>query len=169
MDAYREDFQKQFKEDFPNLLNHLKNFPTTKEFNLDTSYRRVRAIIDFMQVIEKNANQLEDPTNIECVKKGVNPSAILLDYIILEIHNYYNNIRIMKNEGKLLPDLPDYLDALRDFRNASPGHRDKKHKFKTLADHTQNVKRLDLIGVLKIVEDFIDYHSKIKTNKKDFY
>lgn len=148
------------------LLNHLKEFPVSKEHNLDTSYENVMYLLDFMELINNNSNQLKNPRLKIIIEKGVMPSALLLDYIILEISSFYTNINQMKKEGKSFPKIPEYWDVLKDYRNLGPGHRDKNHELKTLKDHVLSVKKLDLIGVPKIVEDFMKYYAQIKKTKK---
>ena len=164
--AWVDGFQEKFKDErYEDLLVHLKKFPVPKEFSLDTCYRHVLSLIDFMVLIENHADELKEQVNVESLKKGVKPGAILLDYIILEISTYFSHIISMKEEGKIFPDLPSYIDILRDYRNMGPAHRDKKHQLKTLADHTSNIKKLDSIGVPKIIEDFMNYHSLVKKNQ----
>jgi hypothetical protein len=161
--VWMDDFEKQLKEDrFQNLLDYLKNFPTPKEFNLDISYIHVINLLDFMELIEANSNQLKTPHNLECIKKGIKPSAFLVDYIILEISSFYTNIYLMKKKGKFFPELPNYWKELKDYRDIMPGHRDKEHKLKTLADHTSLIKKLDSLGIPKIVDDFIKYYALMK-------
>jgi len=163
MKAWVDDFHKQFKENNSrSLLEHLKKFPVPEEFSLDISYINVVHLIEFIQLIDNNSNQLKNPYALENIKKNVRSSAILLDYIILEISNFYTNISLMKEGGKSFPEVPKYWDILKDYRNTSPGHRDKNHKLKNLADYASNIKKLESIGIPKIVEDFMEYYAKIK-------
>lgn len=163
MKAWVDDFHKQFKENNSrSLLEHLKKFPVPEEFSLDISYINVVHLIEFIQLIDNNSNQLKNPYALENIKKNVRPSAILLDYIILEISNFYTNISLMKERGKSFPEVPEYWCILKDYRNTAPGHRDKNHKLKNLADYTSNIKKLESIGIPKIVEDFMKYYAKIK-------
>jgi len=146
------------------VLNHLRKFLVPEEFSLDTCYLHVISLLDFIELIEKNSTQLKSPINLEYLKKKTRPSALLYDYIILEISTYYSKIHSMQLKGSKFPKVPDYWEILLAYRNSGPAHRDRKHEFKTLADHVLNVKKLDSIGTLKIVEDFLEYHKQIKTS-----
>ena len=156
-----KEFDELFKNHTQELLNILKKLPTPREHNLDESYHNVRMLIDFMEVIIKHKDELNYPINVAIVQRGFNPTAIFLDYIILEISSFYTNAEILRGNGSSLPDPPDYWSILKEFRD-SKAHRDKKHKLKTLADHTALLKKIDSIGLLKIVEDFIEYNRKMK-------
>ncbi len=166
MGVWLSDFPKQFKgNNFHDLLNYLKKFPVPEEFSLDISYINVVNLIDFMELIENNSNQLKNPYALENIKKNVKPSAILFDYIILEISTFYTKIHLMKEKGKSFPEIPKYWDILKDYRNLSPGHRDRDHELKSLADYTSNIKKVDAIGFPKIVKDFLEYYAKIKKSQ----
>lgn len=167
MEIWDDDFKEKFKDNtnFYNLLEYLNKFPVPEEFSLYTCYINVITLIDFMEVIEKNSNQLQNPFSLQCIKKNVKPSALLADYIVLEISNFYSKIHRMKEEGKLLPEIPSSWKIIKDYRNLMPGHRDKEHELKTLANYTSSIKTLEFVGgISKIVEDFIEYYKKININ-----
>lgn len=163
MEIWNDEFRKRLEDskEFHNVLEYLNKFTVPEKFSLDTSYINVMMLIDFMEVIEKNSNQLKNSFSLEHLKKHVKPSAILVDYIMLEISNFYSKVHKMKKEGSLLLELPSYWEIIRDYRNLMPGHRDKDHELKTLADYTSSIKILDSIGIPKIVDDFIEYYKKI--------
>ena len=166
MGAWFDDFPNKFKgKNFQDLLDYLKKFPTPEEFSLDISYIHVVNLIEFIPIIDNNSNQLKNPYALEDVKKKIRPSAILLDYIILEINNFYTKVHSMKKKGKPFPEIPKYWNILKEYRNISPAHRDRDHKLKNLADYTSHIKKLDSIGIPKIVEDFMKYYAEIKKDQ----
>ena len=146
--AWVVDFQEKFKDErYADLLTHLKKFSVAEEFSLDNCYINVMILIDFMNVIEKNKEQLKNPWSLEAIKRNVNPSPILGDYIVLEISSFYSKINDMIERGKKFSEPPKYGGILKDYRNLMPGHRDKDHELKTLADYTSSIKKLDSIRV----------------------
>ncbi len=167
MGAWIDDFKERFKDNnnFQNLLNYLEKFPVPEEFSLDICYRNVMILMDFMEIIEKNSNQLKYLQNVECIKRNVKPSTLLGEYILLEISTFYTKIHLMKEKGKNLPEPPEYWKVLKDFRDLMPAHRDKEYKLKTLADYTFSIKKLDSMDIFKIVEEFIEYYKKMKNVK----
>jgi len=163
MTTWFEDFKEIYKNNFPEFINNLKNLPIPEDYSLDEYYRNVVILLDFMEIIEKNKDQLKHPINVEFVKKGTHPSASLGVYLILEISNFYTKIYLMKRKGKSFPELPSYVDTLREVRNSLSAHQDKEYKLKSLGDHILLFHKIESIGgFLKIVEDFLEYYRIIK-------
>ena len=150
-------------ENMIEVLESLRKFPVPEEFSLDTSYLNVIVLLDFMVLIDNNVDQLKNPMTLSYLKRKVKPSAILLDYIILEISNYYTKVHIMQGKGHKFPDLPDYWKTLKEYRDSGPAHRDKEHNFKNLSDYVLNIKKLDSLGIPRVIEDFLKYHKLVKT------
>ena len=158
----REDLPKFIREcNGEKLLDFLKKFPVQEEFSLQTCYFNVMVLLDMMEVINKNADQLKNPISKNYLKRKAKPSAILVEYIILEISNYYTKIHLMRKKGFKFPEPPIYWEILKDYRNKNPGHRDKEHEFKTLADYVSSIKKLDSLSLPRVVNDFLEYHKKI--------
>ncbi|MFA5070834.1 MAG: hypothetical protein WC511_00500 [Candidatus Pacearchaeota archaeon] len=152
---------------FQEIFGELSKFPTTPEYDLDTSFTNVMALLDFMVLIQNHKDELKDPLNIEVIKKGFNPGAILLDYIIQEISTFYTNVYLSQKKGNIFPELPSYWEDLKKYRDEHPAHRNKEHKLKNLADQIKGIISLEVdISMLKIVEDFRECFLKIKSVKK---
>lgn len=167
-DSLRAHFFNKKMDDkkFQEIFGELGKLPIPPEYNLDKSFMNVMALLDFMVLLQKHKNELKDPINIKIVEKGNDPGVILMDYVIQEISSFYTNVHLLQKQGKSFPELPDYCRALKDYRNKHPGHRDKEHTLKNLADHLKSVISLEVdIGMLKIVEDFREYFLKIKSRK----
>ena len=154
------------KYDIHGIAEHFRQHITPEEYNLDTCYNNVVMLLDFMEVIEKNASQLTNPVSLKLREKGFTSAPLLFGYIILEISNFYTNIHHMQKKGKSLPSVPTYWKELKDFRDAVPAHQDKEHKLKTLADHILVIREIKSIGPIKIVEDFLAYYKNMKETAK---
>lgn len=152
--------QIKFKE----IQNILKKYSVPEEYSLDIAYHRVALLLDFMELIDSSSNQLKNEISLAYLQRNGKPSIILFDYVLLEISSYYSKIYSMKQKGAKFPDLPDYWGTLKEYRNICPGHRDKNHELKSLADHVAIIERLESIGIPNVVEDFFKYHADIKKN-----
>lgn len=140
--------------------------PRTILVKLRELHAKVNCLVDFYNIL--NGITLEDfkvPYNREVKEKGHNPAFFLIDYILLEIKNFYTTIH---NEKEInFPEVPSYWESIRNYRNAIPGHADVKKKFKTNEDMLSITAPLDEIGMDTILRDFNDYFMKCLTVLKE--
>ena len=145
------------------IKEHYKNQPMKKFDRLNYIFVRVIQLLDFMKVIDNNANQLTTPVSkavVELAKKGIRPSQFLYEYVMQEISSFYTLAHGYKNQGIQLPKIPDYWKLLKDFRNSIPGHMDKDEKLKTTKDWFEKYESVDNLNTDKIIVEFEDYYNQ---------
>lgn len=155
-----EKLQSLSEEDF---LKYLETLPMDDHFHMRYCAERIMNLIDFIQVIAANKQQLKHSSSIALVKSGtksVSPEQVLYDYIILEVSNFYSHAHICRVGGEILPEIPNYWEDLKEFRNAMPGHRDGKKELKTIKDWMSIHNKVDKITTTKIIYDFRNYYAE---------
>ncbi len=122
------------------LLKEISKDEMTPFNKLGNSYVAIRFLVDFMQVLEKNEKDYEDPLTIEVCKKVENchPSDKLSHYIILEAFNFYETLKYLKKDYNSLPNIPSYFKKLAKVRNKIIGHKDTKEEL-PLAENVINL------------------------------
>jgi len=159
------DLDKLNKMSQEEFLEYAKSFSMNEE-KLSMPYVKIKQLLDFIQVLDKNEKDYQDITNISIIQNknlNIKPTSILTNYILLEIFSFYE---ILKNNYPSLK-IPDYYETLRKFRGLVIGHLDKSGGLKTGEEWMKQYKKIDNIGVKKIIEDFFDkYKELLKLNKK---
>ncbi len=133
-------------------------------------YVKVRQLLDFIQVLDKNEKDYQDIMNTAVLEnKNLNakPTSILGGYIILEIYSFYEYLKRTHKS----PEIPDYYDTLRKFRGKILGHLDETGGLKKGKDWMEEYKKIDKIGIKKIIEDFFNIYKefvKVSGTKNNF-
>ena len=152
-----KDYAGKSKEEVLDMLN-AKGLG--KYDRLKFAYQRVLMLEDFANIINKHPDELKNIGSIATrqMSEEVLPSQLLGEYVILEICSFYELIKKIKSKNELdLPELPDYFNVLKEFRNQIVAHLDKDEKFRTINDWVIKYESLNLIGVPRIIEDFKRY------------
>lgn len=139
---------------------------------LTYSWDMILSIEDFINCINLHKEDLKSPRNILLMNfnkdflnnKDFNPAGVLKDYIYLEANSFFQYAKELKlSKGdKNMPDLPNYLKELKNFRDIMVGHRDAKKKIKfpegwiDLQEYNSK-----LIPVKKLIKDVNDYYQKV--------
>lgn len=146
------------------IIEFCKTLEMLPLFRLDYAHKTVLQILDVAQLVEKHKEDLLREENKEIVKAGkFGPSSFLGEYILLEISSFYTLCYLYKTKKKYdLPDIPKYWDKLKEFRNDITGHRDNDEKFNTLTEWMEAYKKIDRIGMDKILNDFLEYVAQIE-------
>lgn len=142
--------------------------PSESYLRLKYSWDMVLSTEDFINCIALNKKDLKSPTNIGLMgfmnyfskNKDFNPAGVLKDYIYLESNSFFEYAKLLKlGKGyKNMPDLPNYFEKLKNFRDVMVGHRDKKETIKSpqgwveLQESTSK-----LIPIKKLIKDVDDY------------
>ena len=153
------DLDKLNKMNMEELLEYAKNFSMNEE-KLSMPYVKVKQLLDFISVLDKNEKDYQDITNTSIIKNknlNIKPTSILTNYIILEIFSFYE---ILKNDYPSLKT-PDYYETLRKFRGLVIGHLDKSGGLKTGEAWMKQYKKIDNIGIKKIIEDFFNKYKEL--------
>lgn len=145
---------------------------TTKYSRLTYSWDMILSIEDFINCINLHKADLKSPRNIGLMNfnkdflnnKNFNPAGVLKDYIYLEANSFFQYAKELKlSKGdKNMPNLPNYLKKLKNFRDIMVGHRDAKEKSKFpegwINLQEQNNK---LIPIKKLIKDVDDYYKEV--------
>lgn len=145
------------------IKDYYKNQPMKKYDRLNYIYIRITQLLDFMKVIDKNADQLITPASkavIGLSNKGVRPSQFLYDYVVQEISSFYTLAHKYIMDGAQLPKIPDYWKKLKDFRNSIPGHMDNKEKLKTTKEWFEKYESVDKLNTTRIIKEFEKYYKE---------
>ena len=144
------------------------NYPYIR---LEYSWDLILCINDFINCIGLHKTDLKSPRNVNLMNfmkdffnnEDFNPAGILKDYIYLEANSFFEYAKNLKSRGdKNMPDLPDYLEMLKDFRDVMVGHRDKKGKIEfpkgwiELQESTNK-----LIPIKQLIKDVCEYHQEV--------
>ncbi len=98
-----------------------------------------------------------------------NPGGVLKDYIYLEASSFFKYAKELKSSknDQNLPDLPSYIDELKDFRDVMVAHRDRKEKLKFPDDwHDLQRKIATSIPIVTLVKDVNDYYQEVMRRYK---
>ena len=153
--------------------NKIKNLPSGpyQYSRLRYSWDMILSIADFINCIGLHKADLKSPRNIGFINfnkiflnnKDFNPAGVLKDYIYLEANSFFEYAKKLKNEGdKNIPDLPNYLKELKDFRNKMVAHRDMKEELSFPEDWLKAQEDINkIIPIQKLIEDVNEYYEKI--------
>lgn len=146
------------------VLEILKKRIMRKYERFNFSYQRVILLEDFADIINNHQKELKvlGGKAVNAMKEGeVLPSQLLGEYIILEIWSFYDMLREIKSQEKRdLPELPEYLELLKNFRNQVVAHLDKDGRFRSLNEWIEQYEKINKIGLPKIVQDFKEIYFK---------
>lgn len=151
-----------------------RNYPYIR---LKYSWDLIFSIEDFINCIGLHKTELKSPRNIGLMNfmrdfygnKDFNPAGVLKDYIYLEANSFFEYAKKLKSNGdKNMPDLPNYLDTLKKFRDVAVGHRDKNEKLefpKCWVELQQNTAKL--IPIKQLIKDVDEYYQKVITGYEE--
>lgn len=128
-------------EDFINCINIHK---------IDLKSQRNKNLINFNKDVLNN--------------KDFNPAGVLKDYIYLEANSFFvyaKELKLSKGD-KNMPDLPNYLKKLKDFRDVMVAHRDKKEKSNFPEDWIELQQKISKsIPIRNLIKDVNDYYQEV--------
>lgn len=150
-------------------------FAKNDYFRLKYSWDMILSIEDFINCVGLHKTDLKSPRNIGLMNfnkdvlnnKDYNPAGVLKDYIYLEANSFFKYAKKLKNEGKDMPNLPNYLEELKIFRDKVVGHRDAKEYFKSPEDWIKAHQRINkIIPIQKLIKDVNDYYEEFLKKQK---
>ena len=143
---------------------------------LKYSWDTILCLNDFINCIGLHKEDLKDPRNIGLMNfmrdfhgnKDFNPAGVLKDYIYLEANSFFEYAKNLKSNGdKNMPNLPNYLEELKNFRDVMAGHRDKKEKIefpKGWVELQENTAKL--IPIKQLITDVDNYYKEVMKRMK---
>ncbi len=144
------------------------NYPYIR---LKYSWDMIFSIEDFINCINLHKTDLKSPRNIGLMNfmrdfhgnKDFNPAGVLKDYIYLEANSFFECAKKLKLSGdKNIPDLPNYLEELKNFRNVMVGHRDKKGILNFPQGWVElQEKTAKLIPIKQLIKDVGTYYQEV--------
>lgn len=144
-----------------------KDYPYIR---LKYSWDMILCLADFIQCVGLHKKDLKDPRNIGLMNfeemlgnKEFNPAGVLKDYIYLEANSFFEYAKKLKDRGdKNIPELPNYLKELKNFRNLLAGHRDKKEIIKFPEDWLKLQGEISkLIPIENLIHDVESYYQEV--------
>lgn len=150
-----------------------------EDFRLRYSWDMILSIQDFIDCISHHKSDLKSPRNIGLMhferdfnnNKEYNPAGVLKDYIYLEANSFFQYAKKLKNKGKKyedLPELPNYLKELENFRNKVVGHRDFKESFNSPQDWLEAHRKITkIIPIPKLIKEVDEYFKEVLRIKKE--
>jgi hypothetical protein len=143
---------------------------TDTYFRIRYSLDMILSIEDFINCISLHKTELKSPRNVGLMNfmrdfygnKNFNPAGVLKDYIYLEACSFFHYAKKLKNEGKNIPDLPNYFKELKDFRDKVVAHKDYKECYKSYEDWTEAHEGIQkLIPIPKLIKDVQAFYDKV--------
>ena len=143
------------------------NYPYIR---LKYSWDMISCLEDFINCVGIHKADLKSPRNIGLMdfekfrgNENFNPAGVLKDYIYLEANSFFEYAKKLKISGdKNMPDLPNYLKELKNFRDVMVGHRDRKEKINfpkgwfELQESTNK-----LIPIKQLIKDVDAYYQEV--------
>jgi len=144
------------------------NIPANDYFRLTYSWDMILCIDDFINCIGLHKTDLKSPRNIGLMNfeefrgnENFNPAGVLKDYIYLEANSFFQYAKKLKNKGKNMPNLPNYLEELKTFRNKVVGHRDAQGYYKSSEDWIRAQEENNkIIPIQKLIKDVNEYYEE---------
>ena len=159
--------EKELAEKLKNMTNqevidYYKSRPMKKYDRLNFAYVKLHVLLDYIKVINANPDQLTSPANrVSAQSEKISPSAMLWQYVILEVCSFYEVINRMKNQGvQNLPNIPDYYNrTLKPFRGQVIAHLNPNGNLQTTAEWMNQFVKASQISTETIVRDFDDCYN----------
>jgi len=132
----------------------LSNLMDVQELTLNDRLRlstfRVKMLAEYIDLVNTNSLQIQIPKNNNPIMQ---PESLLLEYLILEIVNFYKlALKAIKDPSIL----PSYFGTLKIFRNTMPAHLDEDQKVKSWGELRDLYTTIFFeIGLDKILLDFL--------------
>ncbi len=147
------------------VIDYYNSRPMKKYDRLNFAYVKVHVLLDYMKVINSNHSQLVSPANRVSAQSGkVSPSAMLWQYVIMEVCSFYEVIEKMMNQGVSgLPEIPEYYrKILKSFRGQVIAHLNPHGNLQTTADWMAEFTKANKIPAETILNDFEGYYKSCR-------
>ena len=138
---------------------------------LKYSWDMILCLNDFINCVGTHKSDLKSPRNIGLMNfkkmlgdENFNPAGVLKDYIYLEANSFFEHAKELKlSKGdKNMPDLPNYIKDLENFRDVMVGHRDKKEKLCFPNGWIELQEKIaKLIPIQKLIGDVDAYYQEV--------
>ena len=153
------------------IMNNRSGGESYPYIRLKYSWDMILCLKDFIDCIGLHKSDLKSPRNIGLMefnemlgKDDFNPAGVLKDYIYLEasaFFDYAKQLKLTKGD-KNMPELPDYLGKLKNFRDVMVGHRDRKGKIQFPEDWIKLQEGMaNLISIDKLIKDVDVYYCEV--------
>lgn len=143
-------------------LNQLKSESAkNKYFPLDVISKKIGFLINFSELINKHPEELEKTYKLTIERENLRNYAIpLIDYMVLEIRDFYRNAYFIFETHKSLtpPRFPNSSDLVKEFRDKVVGHIEKKITQKELVEMYEKVNEYG--GINKIFEEWQQFRDE---------
>jgi hypothetical protein len=144
---------------------------------LEYPWDLIFSIADFIDCIGLHKTDLKSPRNIGLMNfmkdfhsnKDFNPAGVLKDYIYLEANSFFEYAKNLKSNGdKNMPDLPEYLKILKNFRNVMVAHRDKREEIEFPKGWFElQEKTAKLIPIKQLIKEIDKYYQEVIKRYKE--
>jgi hypothetical protein len=146
---------KKEQEDYLKDLEDAEKTPTTKEFPFDLLSKKISFLIQAGDILDNHIEELEESLKKVLKERKIPPSsAILYDYIILNINSFYE---VAEKKGIPIITLPskEYVEI---FRHNVLAHFFRK---KDNAGVVKEYKKIQEVGFLEIYNDWKEFRDKV--------
>jgi len=134
-------------------LSDAKKTPTTKEFPFDLISKRISFLIKACEILDKHPEDLEKSYRKEIEKRKIPASAMLVDFILLDINTFYS-LAEKRFEG-IIP--PSTRKPVSRFRHNVLGHFQKQNNKGVVEEYII----INKIGFHKIRDEFYKFRDDI--------
>jgi len=136
-------------------FKYLKNREYDKLFPFECISKRISFLVMFSEIINNHPEELEESYKEIIIKRGLKPSEPLMDFIILDIRNFYH---LAHRKFKDTIDYPSSTNIVRKLRDNCVAHMLEE----TPTNLIKVYEEFDTIGGFKkVYSDFIAFREFI--------
>lgn len=148
-----QQYKKEYEEILKNLEDAVKT-PTTSEFPFDLISKRISFLIQAGDILDNHIEELEESLKKVLKETKIPPSsAILIDYVLLDINLFYE----LAEEKDIPITLPSTRKDVERFRHNIMAHFQRGNNAEVVAEY----RIVGKIGFLKIYHEWIEFRDKV--------
>jgi len=139
-------------------LEDAEKTPTSNEFPFNLLSKRISFLVKACEILNNHPEELESSCQEAMKKRGFPPSAMLTDYILLDINSFYE---CAKTKFPKLT-LPETAKPVERFRHNILGHFQRSNN----AGVVEEYKIINKVGLIKIHGEWLEFRDTIFSKLK---
>jgi hypothetical protein len=142
------------EEEHKKYLEYAKKVPVTEEFPFDLISKRISILLQAGEILDNHIEEFEASLKKVLKESKIPPSsAIIYDYILLNINLFYEEAELRK----INVQLPPTRNSVERFRHNLLGHFQREDNIGI----TQEYEIINQDGFLKIYNEWLEFRDKV--------